>query len=146
MSDMLDRVALSVSIVIHRIDAPLVTGTMMRRMLDSIKKRIPEHHVRTRHVDLGPEDLLAVSILAVPHLTEKLQVLLHAPVSVRTLGTRLVDSTATFTDLFLSLVIHISEPPLDKLLSPLIQLVEILRSIFLLIPLKTKPFDILLNR
>ena len=78
---MLDRVALSVSIVIHRIDAPLVTGTMMRRMLDSIKKRIPEHHVRTRHVDLGPEDLLAVSILAVPHLTEKLQVLLHAQLS-----------------------------------------------------------------
>ena len=145
MCDVLDGIALSVGEVIHRVDAPLVTGTMVRSMLDTIEKRVAEHHVRACHVNLRPEDFLAVSIFAGLHVTEKLEVLFHAPVSVRAFHARLVDGAASLADFFLSLVIDVCQSPLYQVFSPFVQLVEIVRSISFLIPLETKPLDVFLN-
>ena len=115
-------------------------------MLDTIEKRIAEHHVRARHINLRPEDFLAVSIFAGFHITENLEVLLHAPVSVRAFHARFVDGAASLADFFLSLVIDVCQSPLYQVFSPFVQLVEIVRSISFLIPLETKPLDIFFNR
>ena len=64
-------VALAVGVVVHRVDAPFVAGAVMRRVLDAVHDGIAEHHVGRSHVDLSPEHLLAVGILAVSHLAEK---------------------------------------------------------------------------
>ena len=145
MGDVFDGVALAVSEVVHRIDAPLVSGTVMRGMLDTVKKRIAEHHIRACHIDLGPEHLFTVSIFSVTHLAEKPEVFLHAPVPVRTLHTRFVHSATPLADFLLSLVINISQTLLYQFFSPCIKLVEIVRSIFFLVPLEPKPLNILFN-
>ena len=114
-------------------------------MLDTVEKRVTEHHVRAGHVDFGSEHLFAVSIFARFHVAENLKVLLYASVSVWTLDTRFVHSAASFADFFLSLVIYIGETSLDEFLSPFIKLVKIVGSIFLFVPLETEPLDVLLD-
>ena len=143
--DVLDRVRLSVSVVIHRIDAPLVTCTVVMGMDDTIEKRVTEKHVRMSHVNLRTKALLTVSILSGLHVAEKLEVLLYASVTVWAFRSRHLDCSTTCADLLLSLVIHISQSLLYKFLSPLIELVEIVRSITLVLPLETEPLDVLLD-
>ena len=77
MGDVLNAVALSVGIVIHRIDAPFVSGAVMRGMDNPVHQRVTEKHVRMCHVDLGTEHLLPVRIFSVTHFSEQLQVLFH---------------------------------------------------------------------
>ena len=141
---MLYGIALSVGIVIHRIYAPLVPRPVMMRMLDSVHQRVTEHHVRMRHVYLGTKDLLPVGIFAVTHLAEKTKILLHAAVTVGAFDTRLVHGAATGRNLLLTLVIDISQASLYHIFRPLVQLVEVIRSIEFLLPLEAKPFDIFL--
>ena len=98
-----------------------------------------------RHVYLGSQNLLSFSIFARSHLPEKAKVLFDAAVPPGTVSTRLVDSAAPEAYLLLSLIVYIGKALLDKLFSPLIQLVEVVGSIELLIPLETKPLDIFFN-
>ncbi len=146
MSDILYRVTLSVRIVIHRIDTPFVTCTVMMGMDYTVHNRVTEHHIRMRHIDLCPEDLLSVRIHPCLHLTEKSEVLLHAAVPVRAFLSGCLDRTAAFPYLILSLVIHIRKTFLYQLLCPLVELVKIVGSIQLSLPLESEPFDILLYR
>ena len=53
MRNGLDRIALTVSPIVHRIDAPLIAGSMMVRMEDAVHHRIAQVDIRSRHVDLG---------------------------------------------------------------------------------------------
>ena len=92
---------------------------------DSVQKRVTEEHVRVRHVYLRTKHLLSVCILSVAHLAEESEVLLYASVAVRALGSRHLYCSAACTDLFLGLVIYISQSLLDKEFGPLIELVEI---------------------
>ena len=112
---------------------------------DTVKERIAEEHVRVRHIDLGTKHLLTLCIFAVTHFTEQLEVLLYATVTVWALSTRYLHSTTTCTDFLLSLVINICKTFLDEFLSPFIELIEIVRCIALVLPLETKPLDILLD-
>ena len=118
----------------------------MRGVLDAVEKRIAEHHIGMGHIDLRPEDLLAVGIFAVPHLPEKLQVLLHAAVPPGALDTGLVNCSPAFGNLFLALVVNVCEASLYELFGPLVKLVEIVGCIALLLPLETHPAYIFLNR
>ena len=125
------------SIVIHRIDAPLVACAMMMSVDDTVKERVTEKHVRMSHVDLRTEHLLSVSIFSCLHLAEKLEVLLYAAVAVRALGSGNLNCSTSGTDLLLCLVINICETLPDELLCPLIELVEIARSARIWVSLMT---------
>ena len=113
------------SIVIHRIDAPLVTCSVVMCMENAVKERIAEKHVRMCHVYLCTKHTLSFSIFSITHAAEKLEVFFYAAVSVRTLCTRLLDCTSTCTDFLLCLIIYICKPLLDQFLSPIIELIEI---------------------
>ena len=134
------------SVVVHRIDAPLVTCAVVMCVDDTVKERVTEEHVRMSHVDLCAKNLLTLSIFAVTHSAEKLEVFLYATVSVRALCTWNLHCTTALTDFLLSLVVYICETLLDEFLSLLIELVEIARSIALILPLEAKPLDVLLDR
>jgi len=54
-------------IIVHRVDAPFVTGHVMRRVSDAIKHRISHLHVRARHVDLPAQNMLAIFEFAGSH-------------------------------------------------------------------------------
>ena len=134
------------SIVIHRIEAPLVTCTVVMSVDDTIKERVTEKHVRMCHVNLRTKHLLTFRILSSLHFTEKLEIFLYATVTVRALCSRHLHSTTAGTDFLLCLIINISETLPDEFLCPLIELVEIVGSIALVLPLESEPFDVFLDR
>ena len=143
--DMLDGIALAVGVVVHGVDAPFVSGAVMMRKLDAVQQRVPEHHVGVSHVNLGAQHLLSFGILPGLHFPEELQILLHGAVPPGAGGAGLVHGSAVHADLLLRLVVHIGQTPLDEVLGPLIQLVEIVGCIQLLLPLEAQPLDILLD-
>ena len=52
MRDPLDRIALAVRPIVHRIDAPCVAGSMMMRVHDSIQNWISQVEIGRSHIDL----------------------------------------------------------------------------------------------
>ena len=145
VGDVLDGVALAVGEVVHRVDAPLVARAVVGGVLDAVEERVAHHHVGMRHVDPGAQHLLAVGIFAVAHLTEEAEVLLDAAVPVRALDARLVHGAAALGDLFLGLVVDVGEAPLDELLGPGVELVEVVGGVAFLLPLEAQPLDVLLD-
>ena len=133
-------------VVVHRIDAPLAACTVMVSVDNTVHERVTEKHIRMRHVDLRTKHLLALCVLSVTHSAEKLEVLLYASVAVWALGTWYLNCTTACTDLLLCLVIYICQALLDQFLSPLVELIEIIRCISFVLPLETEPLDILLDR
>ena len=125
VGDLLDGVTLSVGVVVHRINAPLVAGAVVAGVLDPVEDRVTEHHVRRSHVDLGAEHFLPVGIFPCLHLPEYPEVLLDAAVPVRAFGSRPVDGTAAFADFLLGLVVDVGLSVEDHLLCPLVELVEV---------------------
>ena len=117
----------------------------MVRELDAVQQRVAEHHVRMGHVDLRAEDLLPFRVLAGLHLAEELQVLLRGAVAPGARGAGLVHGTAVQADFLLVLVIDIGEAPLDEVLGPFVQLVEVVGRVEFLVPMEAQPLDILLD-
>src|SRR5574344_1378864 len=145
MSDMLDAIALAVSEIVHRINAPFIPCPVMRLMFNPIQKRITEHHIGTCHVDFGPKYFGTILIFPRFHITEYLKIFFDSTIPVWTVRTRSIHCTSSFANLFLGLIVHIGQSLLDQFFSPFIELVEIIRSIFFFVPMETEPLNILLN-
>ena len=145
VGNVLDGVALAVGKVIHRVDAPFVACTVMVCMDDTVQKRIAEKHIRVRHINLGTEDLFAISIFAFLHFSEQLEVFLNTAVAPRALRSRNLDCTTACTDFFLALVIYIGKSLLYQFLCPKIELVKIVGCISFILPFEAKPADVFLN-
>ena len=144
VSDTFYGIALAMSKVIHRIDAPFGTGTVMRSVVDTVDYRISEKHVRMRHVYLSTQNLFTFLELSVSHCAEQFQVFLRAAVSPRRRSSGFLNRAAVEADLLQGLVIYISQVLLNQKFSPIIQLLEVIRSITFLCPLEAKPADVLL--
>ena len=142
---MLDGVALAVGVVVHGVDAPLVSGAVMMGELDAVQQRVAEHHVGVGHVNLGAQHLLSFGILAGLHFPEELEVLFHGTVTPGAGGAGLVHGTAVLADLVLGLVVHIRQAALDEVFGPLVKLVEIIGGVELLVPLEAQPLDVFLD-
>src|SRR5262245_49061649 len=78
-----DVIAQAMGEVVHRVEAPLVTGMMMRRVANAIKDGVAQPDVRRGHVDLRTKRTLAVGKLAGLHAREEGEVLVHRTVAVR---------------------------------------------------------------
>ena len=83
VGDLLDRVALAVGVVVHRVDAPFVARAVMLGVDDAVHDRVAEQHVGVCHVDLGAQDLFAVGEFALLHALEQVEVLLDGAVAPR---------------------------------------------------------------
>ena len=138
-------IALPMRIVVHRIDAPFIAGTVVFGMQDTVHDGVAQQHVRVRHVNLGTEHFLSVGEFAGPHAGEKVKILLHTAVAPRTLGTGHGHRTARLAYLLLRLVVHIGQSLLNQLYGPCVELLEIVRGIMLFGPPETEPPDILLD-
>ncbi len=146
VGDLLDRVALAVGEVVHRVDAPLVTRAVVFGVDDAVHDRVAEEHVGMRHVDLGAQHLRPVGELAAAHALEQVEVLLRRAVAPRRLPARHRHGAAALTDLLLRLVVHVGQALADQLHGPLVELVEVVRRIALLRPLEAEPADVALDR
>ena len=139
-------IGLTVCKVIHRIDVPFASGTMMRMRGDNtIHDRITEMHVRVCHVDLCTQNHLAFLYLASLHCLEETQVLLDGTITVRRSHTGLGRRTFLLRNLLGCLFIHIGLAFFDETDSEVIELLEIIGGIENMSPFETKPANIALD-
>ena len=102
-------VALAMGVVIHRINCPFVACAVVRGMKNTVHYRIPHVHVRMSHVDFRSQCLASVGEFSVSHSLEKIEVLLHAAVSVRTVLSRSLHRASVLPHFFQALVIDVCE-------------------------------------
>ena len=143
---MLYRIAFAMGIVVHRVYAPFIPGTVVRSMDNPVHQRVAEQHVRMRHVYLGTEHLLAVGVFPVAHFPEKPEVLFNGAVPVRAFRTRGAHRTPSGAYFFLRLVVHVCQTFLYQFFSPFVQLLEIVGRIIFACPFEAEPLYVLLDR
>ena len=141
---MLDGVALTVGVIVHRVDAPLVARAVVVGMEDAVHDGVAEHHVGVAHADLGAEHLAAVLELAGAHAAEQVEVLLDAAVAVGAVGAGGGHRAAAGADLVERLVVDVRQTLLYQQLGPLVELLEIVGGVVLLRPVEAQPVDVLL--
>ena len=145
VGDMLDRVALSVGVVVHGVDAPFVACAVVVGVQDAVHDGVAQLHVGVRHVYLGAQHLLAVGKLAVAHALKQIEVLLDAAVAPGAVLAGLGDGAAAEADLLLRLVVDVGQSLLDEDHGPLVELLEIVAGVVHSGPFKAQPADILLD-
>lgn len=120
MSDVLDGVAQAVRVVVRGVDAPAIAGAVVGHVLDAVGHRV-EFPFLQRH--LHAQRGLALVELAVLHVLEQLQTLLHRPLPPR--RRRRVEAL----DLVGFLVAHVGLALADQHLGPFVQLLEVVRRV-----------------
>src|SRR5258706_15792764 len=78
----LDRIRLPMCIVVHRVNTPLTTGTMMVQVENSIHDRIAEIKVRRPHLDLRPQRSRTIWKLSLFHALEQIEILFDRTVAI----------------------------------------------------------------
>ncbi|PRD39768.1 UNVERIFIED_CONTAM: hypothetical protein NCL1_01509 [Trichonephila clavipes] len=146
MRDALQRVRDRVRVVVHRVDAPVVTGLVVGDLADAVEDRVAQVDVSRGHVDLRAQHVGAVGELARLHAREQLQVLLHRACAVRRVGAGLAQRAAAFADLLRGLRVDIGLAGADQLDGEIVQLLEIIRGVADLAgPVEAEPVHIALD-
>ncbi len=109
MGYVLNRIALSVCEIIHRVNTPFIPGAVMMRMFDAVHQRIAHVHVRMGHVNFGAQYLFSVFIFPRTHVGKHGQVFFHRSVSERTVCAGCCWRSFLLRNFFTRAVIHISE-------------------------------------
>ncbi len=147
VSDALDRVALPVRPVVHRVDAPRVARAVMSDLLDAVHERVAELHVGRAHVDLRAEHVRALVVLAGAHLAEELEALVGGPIAVRAVLAWLVEVAARGADVLFAPAVDVRLALSHELLGPLVELLEVVRRVVLAVgPVVTEPPYVGLDR
>ena len=144
--DALERIADAVGEVVHRVDAPVVAGPVMGGVADAVENRVAHVHVRRRHVDPGPQDVLAVRELAQAHAAEEVQVLGSRPVAVRARRAGLGQGAPGGANLVRVQAADVGLAALDELLGKPVQLFEVVGGEGGPLPVEPKPRDVALDR
>ena len=129
MCGALDGVALTVRPVVGGIDAPSIASAVVVLVTDAVHHGIAQLHVLVLHVDLGAQYVCAVGELACTHAAEQRQVLVDRAVAERTLDTRLAIAATLRRDRLRILVVDVGEALLDEVLSPLVDLLEVVAGV-----------------
>ena len=76
-----DGVAFAVGVVVHRVDAPLVAGTVMVGVEDTIHDGVAHVEIGRGHVDFGAEGAGSVGEFAGAHAFEEIEIVFDGAVS-----------------------------------------------------------------
>mmetsp|Transcript_33096 Transcript_33096/g.77453 ORF Transcript_33096/g.77453 Transcript_33096/m.77453 type:complete len:358 (+) Transcript_33096:1292-2365(+) len=119
----------------------------MGRVLDDpIHDGVPHDNIAVRHVDLRAQHGGALLQLAILHLPQHLQALLHWAVAVGTILPRRRQCAAQLRDLLCTELIDVCPAALREGHCPIIKLLEVVRGVArLTVPLEAEPLDIFLD-
>ncbi len=81
------RIADAVGEVVHRVDAPLVTGLVVFSELNAVQHRIAHHDERRRHIDFGTQTRFTFFEATGTHFFKQRRVLFHATIAERAVFT-----------------------------------------------------------
>ena len=107
--------------VIARIDRPFVAGARVMGVKDAVKHGIAQVDIARRHVDPGAQHARAVRELARFHAAKQIEVFLHRSVAERAVLPGLGQRATCQADLFLRLVVDISETSTDQAFRPIVE-------------------------
>src|SRR5687768_7813911 len=79
----LNRIRLTMRVIIHRVNTPLTTRTMMLHVEDSIHDWIAQTKVWRSHIDLCPQRSRTIWKLPLFHALEQIEILFDRTVAVR---------------------------------------------------------------
>ncbi|SAJ03160.1 Uncharacterised protein [Enterobacter cloacae] len=119
------RIADAVGEVVHRVDAPLVTGLVVFSELNAVQHRIAHHDERRRHIDFGTQTRFTFFEATGTHFFKQRQVLFHATIAERAVFTRLSQRTAVFTDFVSRQFVDVCQTFVNQFNRIGIQLIEI---------------------
>ena len=136
--DALDAVRLAMGKVVHGIDAPGISRTMVMGKFDSVHERVAHVHVGMRHVNLGAQHHASFWMLSLPHFLEQPQVLSDGAVAKWARGARLRGRAFLRGDVLCRLFIHVGLAILNQLDSVAVQRLEVITGVVLAsVPFKT---------
>ena len=81
--DAFDRIRQRVREIVHRIDAPRLTGAVMLGMTNAVEDRVAQIDVRRRHVDFRAQHVRAIRELASAHALEQIEIFCGAAIAIR---------------------------------------------------------------
>src|SRR5262249_11753388 len=140
-------IRLAVGPVVHRIDAPLIAGALVRGLADPVHDGIAQVDVARRHVDLRPQRLRTFVEVAAAHPLEELEVLLDAPAAIRALAASFGQRPAGLAQLLERQVVHVRLARLDELYGPLVELLEVVAGVIEVpAPVEAEPADVAHDR
>ena len=119
---------------------------VMAAMEYAVERRISHVDIGRCHIDLRTERAASIRELAVLHALEKVEILFNTALTVWAVDAGLGQCTAVFADLILIEIADVCFTFTDEFLCKLVALVEIITAEAELIPIKTEPADIMLDR
>ena len=132
--------------VVHRVDAPLVTGLVVFSELNAVQHRIAHHDERRRHIDFGTQARFALFEATGTHFFKQRQVLFHAAIAERAVFTRCGQRTAVLTDLICRQFVYIRQTFVDELYRVGIQLIKIVRGVAdIARPVEAQPLHVIFD-
>ena len=133
-------------VVVHGIDAPLVTGLVVVGFLDAVDHRVAHVDVGRRHVDLHPQHGFALIQFAGAHVFEAGQIFLHAAAAERAVLAGIFQGAAVFADLVGGEFVHIGLALFDQVNGVVVERIEIVGGVTdISIPGEAEPFHITLD-
>ena len=142
VSDALDGVRLAVGVIVHRVDAPLVSCPLMFGVEDAVHDRVAHIHVGRGHVDFCSQHTRPVGEFASLHAGEEVKIFFNTPAAEGAVFARLGQAAAELADLVDGLVVDVRFAILDELDRPLVELIKIIRGIAGAVPLEAEPADV----
>jgi len=130
-------------VIVHGVDAPGVARAVVVGPTDAVHERIPQVHVASLHVDLGPQHLGAIRKLACLHALEQIEVLFGGSVPIGARLARHMEIAPVLADLGFGEVTDICLALLDQVLGVVVHELEVVRGVELSLPLEAQPLDVL---
>ena len=133
--------------IIHRINAPGITLSVVMHMSHAVKNRISHIDIGRSHVDLGTQHHSSVRNISAAHFFKQSKIFIDAPIPVRTVCTRGCQRPACFPDLICGKFTDIGFSVSDKLNGAFIHTLKIIRGkVQVLTIVCAQPLNILFDR
>jgi len=146
MGDALNRIALPMREIVHRVDAPGIAGAVVRGVQNTVHDRVAHVHIRRAHVNFRAQCAAAIGEFAGAHAREQPQVFFNGAFAVRAVFAWFGQSAAIFANFIRAEVVHVSLPLPDELKREFIKLLKIIRGVILAVaPVKTQPVNVLFD-
>ena len=131
---------------VHRVDAPLVTGTVVFSKTDTVNGRVTQVDVGAGHINLGAHHHGAFGMFAFPHFAEKTQVFFNRTIAIGRILARFGERAAIGVHFFGSLLINVSKTGFYQMFCAIVRPSEIVTGkvkivLFTVLPIKTQPLN-----
>ena len=127
----------AVRIVIHRIDAPLVTGLVVGRIANPVDRWIPHVDIGRGHVDFQPENVLTFLELAIAHAAKQFKILINRSVTIGAVLAGFRQGPPVLADFLSRERVNIGFPLPDQLLGKLVKLIKVVGRKLLFLPFES---------